>query len=91
MNLLSSYSALGRFDIVFCRNVLIYFSSKLKSDILNRIAKTMNPGGYLFLGGSESPTSYTDAFDLVRTPQGVVYRVKEAARNKNAFSNRSTA
>jgi chemotaxis protein methyltransferase CheR len=91
MNLLSSYSALGRFDIVFCRNVLIYFSSKLKSDILNRIAKTMNPGGYLFLGGSESPTSYTDAFDLVRTPQGVVYRVKESASNKNAFGNRSTA
>lgn len=91
MNLLSSYSALGRFDIVFCRNVLIYFSSKLKSDILNRIAKTMNPGGYLFLGGSESPTSYTDAFDLVRTPQGVVYRVREAASNKNAFGNRSTA
>lgn len=89
MNLLSSYAALGRFDIVFCRNVLIYFSSKLKTDILNRIAKTMNPGGYLFLGGSESPTSYTDAFDLVRTPQGVVYRVKESASNKNAFGNRS--
>jgi chemotaxis protein methyltransferase CheR len=91
MNLLGSYSALGRFDIVFCRNVLIYFSSQLKTDILNRIAKTMNPGGYLFLGGSESPTSYTDAFDLVRTPQGVVYRVKEAASNKSAFSNSSTA
>ncbi len=90
MNLLGSYSALGRFDIVFCRNVLIYFSSQLKTDILNRIAKTMNPGGYLFLGGSESPTSYTDAFDLFRTPHGVVYRVKEAASNKNAFGNRST-
>ncbi len=88
MNLLNSYSPLGRFDMVFCRNVLIYFSSQMKSDILNRIAKTMNPGGYLFLGGSESPTSYTDAFELVRTPQGVVYRVKEAASNKNAFSNR---
>lgn len=88
MNLLNSYSPLGRFDIVFCRNVLIYFSSQMKSDILNRIAKTMNPGGYLFLGGSESPTSYTDAFELVRTPQGVVYRVKEAASNKNAFGSR---
>lgn len=82
MNLLSSYASLGRFDIVFCRNVLIYFSSQLKSDILNRIAKTMNPGGYLFLGGSESPTSYSDAFELVRTPHGVVYRVREAASNK---------
>lgn len=89
MNLLSNYSTLGRFDIVFCRNVLIYFSSQLKSDILNRIAKTMNPGGYLFLGGSESPTSYSDAFELVRTPQGVAYRVKEVASSKNAFANRT--
>ncbi len=90
LNLLNSYSALGRFDIVFCRNVLIYFSSQLKTDILTRIAKTMNPGGYLFLGGSESPTSYSDAFELVRTPQGVAYRVKEEASNKNAFGNRSS-
>jgi chemotaxis protein methyltransferase CheR len=91
MNLLNSYSALGRFDIVFCRNVLIYFSSQLKSDILNRIAKTLNPGGYLFLGGSESPTSYSDAFELIRTPQGVIYRVKEEASNKNAFNKQTSS
>lgn len=77
LNLLNNFSALGKFDIVFCRNVLIYFSSELKTDILNRIAKLLNPGGYLFLGGSESPTSYTDAFELVRTPKGVAYRVKD--------------
>lgn len=76
LNLLNNFSALGKFDIVFCRNVLIYFSSELKTDILNRIAKLLNPGGYLFLGGSESPTSYTDAFELVRTPKGVAYRAK---------------
>lgn len=79
LNLLNNFSALGKFDIVFCRNVLIYFSSDLKTDILNRIAKLLNPGGYMFLGGSESPTSYTDAFELVRTPKGVAYRVKETA------------
>ncbi len=77
LNLLNNFSALGKFDIVFCRNVLIYFSSELKTDILNRIAKLLSPGGYLFLGGSESPTSYTDAFELVRTPKGVAYRVKD--------------
>ena len=82
LNLMHNYSALGKFDIVFCRNVLIYFSSAMKTDILNRIAKSLNPGGYLFLGGSESPTSYTDAFELVRTPKGVVYRVKETALSK---------
>ncbi len=76
LNLTAPYTALGKFDIVFCRNVLIYFSSELKSDILNRAAKSLNPGGYLFLGGSESPTSYTDAYEMVRTPHGVVYRLK---------------
>jgi chemotaxis protein methyltransferase CheR len=91
LNLLNNFSSLGKFDIVFCRNVLIYFSSQLKTDILNRIAKTLNPGGYLFLGGSESPTSYTDAFELVRTPKGVVYRVKEGASGKNAFTSRSSS
>lgn len=88
LNLLHNYASLGKFDIVFCRNVLIYFSSQMKTDILNRIAKTLNPGGYLFLGGSESPTSYTDAFELVRTPKGVVYRVKEGASGGNSFGSR---
>jgi chemotaxis protein methyltransferase CheR len=88
LNLLSNFSTLGKFDIVFCRNVLIYFSSELKSDILNRIAKQLNPGGYLFLGGSESPTSYTDAFELVRTPQGVVYRVRDNGAKPSPFAAR---
>lgn len=86
LNLANNYSALGRFDIVFCRNVLIYFSSDLKKDILDRIAKILNPGGYLFLGGSESPTSYSDAFEMIRTPQGVVYRVKDAHASNSPFA-----
>lgn len=76
INLLQSYSLLGRFDIIFCRNVLIYFSSELKSDILSRVAQILNPGGYLILGGSESPTGYSRAFEMVRLPQGVIYRLK---------------
>lgn len=78
LNLLQSYSLLGKFDIIFCRNVLIYFSSDLKSDILSRMALSLNPGGFLILGGSESPTGYTRAFDMVRYPKGVVYRLKSA-------------
>lgn len=80
LNLLDSYAMLGRFDIVFCRNVLIYFSADLKKDILVRIARSLNPRGWLFLGGSESPSSYSNVFDMVRTPNGVVYRLKEGAR-----------
>lgn len=78
LNLLQSYSLLGRFDLIFCRNVLIYFSSELKSDILTRMSQILNPGGYLVLGGSESPTGYCRAFEMTRYPQGVVYRLKSA-------------
>lgn len=75
-NLLQGYSLLGRFDVIFCRNVLIYFSSESKADILARMARALNPGGYLFLGSSESTTQYSDEFEMVRCPRGSVYRVK---------------
>lgn len=75
-NLLQSYSLLGRFDVIFCRNVLIYFSSESKADILARMARVLNPGGYLFLGSSESISQYSDEFEMVRCPRGSVYRVK---------------
>ncbi|MDP2091976.1 MAG: protein-glutamate O-methyltransferase CheR, partial [Pseudohongiella sp.] len=54
LNLKDSYSSLGRFDIVFCRNVLIYFAADLKIDILQRMRSVMNPGASLILGASES-------------------------------------
>ncbi|MCO3926510.1 protein-glutamate O-methyltransferase CheR [Pseudomonas aeruginosa] len=54
LNLLDSYASLGKFDMVFCRNVLIYFSAEVKRDILLRIHGTLKPGGYLFLGASEA-------------------------------------
>jgi len=76
LNLLQNYALLGKFDLIFCRNVLIYFSAELKSDILSRMAKIMNPGGYLVLGGSESPTGYCRDFEMTRFPKGVVYRLK---------------
>lgn len=76
LNLLQSYALLGRFDIIFCRNVLIYFSSESKKDIISRMAKTLNPGGYLFLGGSESTAGAADELSMVRTNGGVVYQKK---------------
>lgn len=77
LNLLNSYSLLGKFDIVFCRNVLIYFSAEMKKDILERIAETLKPGGTLILGGSESPTGYTKKFVMKRYADGVVYRLQD--------------
>lgn len=73
-NLLQSYGVLGKFDVIFCRNVLIYFSAQRKMDILSRMAQSLNPGGYLFLGASETITGYSDAFEMQRSPEGVVYR-----------------
>lgn len=77
LNLLNNYSLLGKFDIIFCRNVLIYFSSEMKKDILERMAEILKPGGTLILGGSESPTGYTKKFAMKRYPDGVVYRLND--------------
>ena len=78
MNLMQSYTLLGKFDIIYCRNVLIYFSTELKKDIMRRMAMALKPNGYLILGGSETISGYTEAFDLVRWKSGVVYSLKHA-------------
>lgn len=61
-NLLENFAAFGQFDIVFCRNVLIYFDQTTKVDILGRISKIMAPDGYLVLGAAETVVGLTDAF-----------------------------
>jgi chemotaxis protein methyltransferase CheR len=76
LNLMDSYTSLGKFDVVFCRNVLIYFSTELKVDILRRIHKTLKPGGYLVLGASESLASVGDLYDMVQCSPGIIYRAK---------------
>lgn len=92
LNLMNSYASLGKFDIVFCRNVLIYFSSDLKKDIIHRISQTLNPGGYLFLGSTETIASYSDAFETVRHGGGIVYQLKEGVNPAKArFSAMATA
>lgn len=73
-NLLDTYDDMGKFDIVFCRNVLIYFSPELKKYILQQIAARLNKGGVLFLGASESITGLSDEFEFVRCPQGLYYQ-----------------
>ncbi|GLQ71417.1 chemotaxis protein CheR [Vibrio sp. vnigr-6D03] len=75
-NLMDSYALLGKFDIIFCRNVLIYFSPDMKSKVLNQMAGCLNPGGYLLLGASESLTGLTDKFDMVRCNPGIIYKLK---------------
>lgn len=75
LNLLERYM-LGKFDIVMCRNVLIYFSAELKKDILTRIHATLNPGGYLILGASESLNGLPHLYEMVQCHPGIIYRKK---------------
>ncbi|SEK50284.1 chemotaxis protein methyltransferase CheR [Colwellia chukchiensis] len=76
LNLLNSYSLMGRFDIVFCRNVLIYFSPELKAKIISQIYGALNPGRYLLLGASESLASINQNFTMVRCNPGIIYQKK---------------
>jgi chemotaxis protein methyltransferase CheR len=76
LNLLDSYLSLGKFDIVFCRNVLIYFSGERKLDILRRIHGVLKPGGYLILGASEGLADVTQYFQMVQCNPGIIYRAQ---------------
>ncbi|APD85426.1 chemotaxis protein CheR [Alteromonas sp. Mex14] len=76
LNLLTSYAALGRFDIVFCRNVLIYFSADVKQRILQQIAGQLQPEGILFLGASESISAASSTYSMVKCHPGLYYQKK---------------
>ena len=70
-NLLDSMISLGKFDIVFCRNVLIYFDEEAKADILRRIAGQMEPDGFLFLGGAETVLGLETPFEAYPEKRGL--------------------
>ncbi|HVJ44415.1 MAG TPA: protein-glutamate O-methyltransferase CheR [Dongiaceae bacterium] len=70
-NLLQDPVSLGRFDVVFCRNVLIYFDQPTKAKVLNGIAKQMPDDGFLLLGGAETVLGLTDRFQLVPGQRGI--------------------
>jgi chemotaxis protein methyltransferase CheR len=64
LNLLTSFRSLGQFDVILCRNVLIYFDALTKKDVLDRLAQALGREGHLFLGATESAFGLTDS--LVR-------------------------
>lgn len=76
-NLQDPFASLGAFDIVLLRNVAIYFSLEFKRELLAKIAKILRPGGYLFLGASESLTGLSEDFILKQHDRCIYYQVKE--------------
>lgn len=70
-NLLQDPRPLGNFDIVFCRNVLIYFDQDTKRKVLEGVSRQIAPDGYLYLGGAETVISITDKFQPVKGQRGM--------------------
>jgi len=79
MNLFNEREMAGmrHFDVVFCRNVLIYFDKRSKEKILEGLYNSLNPGGYLFIGSTETLFGLNTKFKPVRFPKCVVYRKEE--------------
>ena len=76
LNLFNSFAALGRFDIIFCRNVAIYFSQPDKVKLYEKIGAALAPDGYLLIGAQESLTGITDIFEPQRYMRSIFYGVK---------------
>jgi chemotaxis protein methyltransferase CheR len=74
LNLQDSFYLLGKFDVIFCRNVLIYFSQELKADILRKLHGQLHTGGFLFLGSSEGLTGVAELFEMVDCAPGLAYK-----------------
>ena len=71
LNLLADFAHLGMFDVVFCRNVLIYFDQETKSSVLERIARATDRDGYLVLGAAETVIGLTESFKPVHDRRGL--------------------
>jgi chemotaxis protein methyltransferase CheR len=71
LNLLQDFTHLGSFDVVFCRNVLIYFDQAAKTKVLQNIARLIRPDGYLVLGAAETVVGVTMAFEPATHDRGL--------------------
>ncbi len=79
-NLLHDPMVLGKFDVVYCRNVLIYFDQPTKAKVLAGVARLMPEDGYLFLGGAETVLGISDRFQLLQGQRGIYGLTSAAAR-----------
>jgi len=78
MNLAEPWPVLPRMDIIFLRNVLIYFDSETKKRILANVRSVLRPDGYLFLGGAETTINLDEGLERVPNQRAVTYRLRAA-------------
>jgi chemotaxis protein methyltransferase CheR len=80
LNLMDPSYNLGKFDVIFCRNVLIYFDGPTKGEVFDRLSQSMNPGGFLLLGAAESVIGITQAFESAQDRRGLYKLVNRASK-----------
>ncbi len=84
-NLLEDFAPLGMFDVIFCRNVLIYFDGKTKEDVLTRISRSLVRDGHLLLGAAETVVGFTNMFMPMPDRRGLyVHAAQKAAPRRTA-------
>jgi chemotaxis protein methyltransferase CheR len=83
-NLLDSFADIGPFDVIFCRNVLIYFDQRTKTDILARLRETLAPGGYLVLGAGETVLGLNSSFAARSDCPGIYVKTARAQAHPTA-------
>lgn len=77
MNLMKPFTGLGKFDMIFCRNVAIYFTSEDRKQLFEKIAATLEPDGYLIIGSTESLTNETQIFESKRYLNSTFYQLRQ--------------
>ena len=80
-NLLNPMTSLGQFDVIFCRNVLIYFDDATKTKVLSGMSNLLPEDGMLFLGGAETVIGITDQFRPLPNARGLYLKPESSAQN----------
>jgi chemotaxis protein methyltransferase CheR len=79
LNLMDDLSSMGKFDVIFCRNVAIYFNDPDRISLFRRLERAMEPNGYLVVGAMESLASICPQFESKRHLRSVFYQVRNTA------------
>lgn len=82
VNLIDHFGHLGSFDIIMCRNVLIYFGLDVKREVLSKVHQCLKSDGFLFLGGAETLLGVTDSFENWDASAGAIYRKKQTKQGE---------